>query len=134
MKFNLSLKKKYSNKVSTISYSAWNEPLSALINQQDPLMRAFKDYIAFSFLSISFYKNHLNRILFFQLNTNVWKAKLCPWHLSRVLVGHFWHLLLLKATLRSASNSKLLLELEWKFLGRIFQKIIINRPEDFWIE
>ena len=54
MKFNLSLKKKYSNKVSTISYSAWNEPLSALINQQDPLMRAFKDYIACFFFSINF--------------------------------------------------------------------------------
>ena len=48
--------RKYYNEV-TIPYSAWNEPLSTLINQQDPAMRAFKDYIAFIFHKFCYDEN-----------------------------------------------------------------------------
>ena len=102
--------RKYYNEV-TIPYSAWNEPLSTLINQQDPAMRNIQGLHRLLFLCPQCFKLCVCMCIFklFQQRIGFRIAKLCPWPFLSVL-GHFWHLMLLKATLRAAS-----LNFDWNF-------------------
>ena len=114
--------RKYYNEV-TIPYSVWNEPLSTLINQQDPAMRNIQGLHRLLFLCPQCFKLCVCVCIFklFQQRIGFSIAKLCPWPFLSVL-GHFWHLMLLKATLRAASNSKLWLKLWLKHWNRIYSR------------
>ena len=98
--------RKYYNEV-TIPYSPWNEPLSTLINQQDPAMRAFKDYIACFFFSINFPEMKMFKIV----QQTGWAGKA----LSATFVKCTWSFLtsyVVESYLEgAASNSKLWLKL-----------------------